>query len=288
MKLRTTYRKNDAWGFSAITTDVDYVRHILGKEVTYGTDTSDEKFVMSGECDHERKIDRWGYESDNPHLISPDGKCANTIMLENGHKLAPRKDANQTRVYKLEDPLRSKGRKFEIGDFTGVTEMIGNALNDLRFDKCELPKLNKHLAKSEAPLLKFSPSTRISDAAQFGWTIRLSKSDWAWQSMVIWHELTHLLVPNNSAHDGLFTQTMINLVTKFESKQLGYDLADAFMKGGKIQGRGKYVSQYHIRDGRRFVSRTDYVPGKPRKFTVEVASPKYGLARFGSQTGFSL
>lgn len=287
MKLRTTYRPNDAWGFSNVTTEVEYIRNILGYEVTYGT--SDElKFVMSGDCEHQQKFDRWGYSNENPHLISPDGKCIVDIMKENGHKLAPSKDANQTRVYHLEDPLRNRGQQFEVGDFDGVTQMLGNAIVDLKFDKCELPKLNKHLKNSEAPNLAYHPSKRTSDAAQYNWTIRLSKSDWAWQSMVIWHELAHLLVPNNSAHDGIFTQTFINLVTKFESKQIGYDLAKAFMSGGKKQGRGKWVSQYHVRDGRRFVTRTDYVPGKVRKFSVDVASPKYGLARFGSQTGFAL
>lgn len=292
MKLRTTYRPNDAWGFSNITTDVEYVRHVLGEDVSYGSESPD-KWVMSGECGHDwDKVDRWGYSTGNPHLISPDGRCIEDVMRENGHKLAPKKDAFQTKVYKLEDQLRSRGQKFAVGDFAGVSEMLTDAVQSLRFDLCKLPKLNKNLVASRTPNLAFHPSRRTSDAAQYNWTIRLSKSEWAWQSMVVWHELAHLLVPNNSAHDGIFTQTFVNLVTKFESKQLGYDLADAFMKGGKQQGRGRYVNEYHVREDdplkRRFVTNVKYVPGKVRKFSVDVASPKYGLARFGAQTGFAL
>ena len=287
MKLQTTYQPNNAWGFENISNPVQYVRHILDESVTYGTHSDEHKWAMDGDCGHLSKIDRYGYE-ENPHLTNKNGDCILDVMRENGHKLAPEKDANKSNVYRLENPLRDKGTQFKVGDFEGVKSLIHDALVDLKFDKCELPKLKRELREGITPNIAYSPNSRVSDASQFNWQIRLSKADWAWRSMIIWHELAHLLVPNNSAHDGIFTQTMINLVTKFESKKLGSDLAKAFMTPGKKPGRGKWVSEYHVRDGLKLVTRSKFVEGKNRKFSVDVASPKYGLARFGSQTGFSV
>ena len=287
MKLRTTYQPNKSWGFENITNPVHYVQFVLGESVTYGTQSDDAKWSMDGDCDHVQTRDRYGYEK-NPHLTNLAGSCIVDVMRENGHKLAPEKDAFKSNVYRLEDPLRDKGTQFKVGDFEGVKSLVHDALVDLKFDKCELPNLKRELRENITPNIAYSPNARVSDASQFNWQIRLSKADWAWRSMIIWHELAHLLVPNNSAHDGIFTQTMINLVTKFESKKLGSDLAKAFMTSGKKPGKGKWVRQYHVRDGKQFVTRTEYVPGKDRKFSVDVASPQYGLARFGSQTGFAV
>lgn len=189
-------------------------------------------------------------------------------LAPNTHRLAGYKDWQQSKVYRAEYGLRT-GQVFanpvemqayinEVWETLGLTS-LGGRLN-------RPPKVQYQ--RSLSPRAVSSAHSLLNE-------ISMSRGSWSHNKVVLLHEACHILCGNHENHGPMFARTLVDLLVKFVSPETGRDFLEACMTGRELT-HFKYTS---TKDGYEREKKT-------RRYVVEVASPRYGLARFGPRTGF--
>lgn len=213
------------------------------------------------------KFDTLGWKLD-----SPDWKIPNTS-----------RDSQKTKVYRAEWAIKGKINGRELDTIEQMREFLNESWDALDLKKGQYTNARQQIRK---PTIKYHSKTGACTAYHAGW-IGMSKLDWAANRLTILHEMAHFLCPHSELHGAMFTRTLLDLVTKFISPEVGSELFDNYLNGHTATRlKYEYETTRHA-DGRlKSHSLKDTVKTK-RTTRPEVGSPRLGLARLGMQTGFS-
>lgn len=186
------------------------------------------------------------------------------VLSPNTHRFGNYKDWQQSRLYRAEYGIRTQQ------DFDGIDEMR-EFVHEV-WESLGLTRLGGKIATP--PTVSYQPSMSaraVSDAHAALNRIRMSRGKWSHNKVVVLHEAAHVLCGNGEGHGPMFARTLVDLLVRFVSPELGGEFLQRCMDGREL-------THYDYSSGER--------EKKTKRFIVEVAGPRYGLARFGPRTGF--
>lgn len=281
MRAQFLYRPDDnGYGYNVVDTHIGYIDAIDPDGLN-----NDWKNEECPEHSKSNQWDRvWHYRS------TKQDKCVLTLAKENNHKIIlDGRDYQKTKVYRAEYPIRHLSTQFKLGDFKAVERYYSKILKDLNLghesssvskahsDRTMRPFVGRKLIAGESPSVKWQDrTTRWAHAYQANHEIRLPKNSWAWNAIVLLHELAHILSPRWEQHGAIFTRTFIDLVERYESKKLAKKLASNYKRG--VQKEKDYWA-YNPLTSTGYDARSDRPARKGRKMKIDVAPEQYGLAR---------
>jgi putative metallohydrolase (TIGR04338 family) len=186
------------------------------------------------------------------------------VLKPTTHRFGAYRDWQKSRLYRAEYGLRPEQSFATIEEMQAYINMVWESLG--------LTSLGGQINTPPNVMYQPSRSTRsVSDAHAILNRIRMSRGKWSHNPVVLLHEAAHVMSGNGDGHGPMFTRTLVDLFTKFISPEMGGQLLE------KCQ-TGRELTHHAYNDG-DWEKRT-------RRYIVEVAGPRYGLARFGPRTGF--